>query len=205
VLCLPAPDWIATTLEVTGPTGLLANFRQAARGPGLIPWRLAPEEAAEGWAAHLLTAGGLEAAIGRQLAADLATAAAARRDGLMAGLAPAALCLHALVPVPPEVLALGPESGRALRWLWEHWGTTWPLRGVTTQPGVLPRRVRPGWAAVRFDFNAADWSPWQALERIRVRWPGLRFVLRPDHGPEADSAQPAAAAPPDRARRRGLA
>ena len=61
--------------------------------------------------------------------------------------------------------------------------------------GGAPRDVLTG-------VHAADWSPWQARERLRARWPGLRFTLRPDHGPETDSPSPT---PPDRGQRRGPA
>ena len=42
--------------------------------------------------------------------------------------------LHALLPVPAHILALGPDEPEALAWLWEHWGTTEALRHVAVEP-----------------------------------------------------------------------
>lgn len=98
------------------------------------------------------------------------------------------LDLHALVPVPGEVLLLGPEDVRARAWLWEHWGTTWPLRGASEVEPVAAerRRARRAEALVCYAFHSADWSPWRALVQVRARWPELRFHLRPDYDRAAD-------------------
>ena len=39
VLALPHPDWLYHRLEVAGDADLVTLFRQAATGPGVIPWR----------------------------------------------------------------------------------------------------------------------------------------------------------------------
>lgn len=113
--------------------------------------------------------------------------------------------LQALIPVPAPVLALGPDHGQARLWLREHWGTE-ALRRVETlppapgrstpgpgvpdpdapDPAVRGSRAEPGppvgagadeeW---RVRFFSADWSPWQALLRLRQDWPGLSLALQP--------------------------
>jgi hypothetical protein len=83
-----------------------------------------------------------------------------------------------LVPVPWEVLRLGPDAPAAMCWLWENWGTTWPLRKV--------ERLTPcgegGGGAWRAGFWSADWTPWPAIAACRARWPGLAFRLRVAYG-----------------------
>lgn len=185
-LCLPSPDWLRHRLTVGGPADELATFQQAAAGSGIIPWRVDFVAQEEGWfnlmaglpksrrsisidGAHIL-AGQLRDAMQAQHAAA--------EPGRQARICP--LDLHALVPVPPEILARGPEDPAALAWLWAHWGTTWPLRQVAE---VAERRRLPdGQDMICFAFSAADWSPWQALLRMRARWPALAFALQPEYG-----------------------
>ena len=217
VLGLPNPDWLRHTLEVSGPADDLVEFRAAAAGVGAIPWRVPVAELEEGWF-NLAVAvpdrhgsdGGVSVAGARVLAGQLAEAVRARADALAlldwAGEGRRSsypLDLHALVPVPAEVLALGPDDPKALLWLWEHWGTTWPLRGVVEERAPARERQGPpaGHNAVRFAFHSADWSPWRALERLRARWPALAFTLRPDYG-DAAADEPTVAAKPARKRRR---
>jgi hypothetical protein len=114
----------------------------------------------------------------RMLAAALRDAVARRHALAVARVGrSAAYCfdLHALVPVPGEVLRLGPDHPDARRWLWTQWGTTEALRHVTVRQGEA--RAEDG--AFRVSFWAADWTPWRALEKIRAGWPGLRIEVRP--------------------------
>ncbi|MFC7739057.1 hypothetical protein ACFQX4_25480, partial [Roseomonas sp. GCM10028921] len=86
--------------------------------------------------------------------------------------------LHRLLPVPPGILALGPEEGASKDWLRTHWGVTRPLRHVELLPSTLDgRRKRMG--QLRLGFWSADWSPWQAVARLRRAWPELSLELRP--------------------------
>jgi hypothetical protein len=88
--------------------------------------------------------------------------------------------LHALVPVPPEVLALGPDHPDAAAWMWARWGTTQALRRVVREPS---RRPPPdGEAPLHLRFWSADWTPSRALAAAQARWPALRFDVRPDYG-----------------------
>lgn len=202
-LCLPTPDWLAHRLLVTGPVAPLAAFRAVAAGPGIIPWALRASELEEGWFGQLMALPpdrrGISVEGAHILAGQLATAVQTVRAQAAAPghylLVP--LDLHALVPVPAAVLRLGPDTPEAEAWLWEHWGTTWPLRGVaeeeTYAAGV---RHLPAGQVACYRFHSADWSPWRALAFLRAQWPGLCFDLRPDYGTAELSA-------PARATRRG--
>jgi len=127
----------------------------------------------------------------RILAEQLRDALAARHavagEAISARACP--LDLHMLVPMPDDLLGLGPDDPRAIAWLWAQWGTTWPLRHVTVRPAgaAVRRRLTDGHGSVMFRFHAADWSPWPALLAMRARWPALRFDLQPDYGPEPGS------------------
>ena len=44
-------------------------------------------------------------------------------------------------------------------------------------------------AELRVGFWSADWSPWQAVLRLRKDWPALSFVLTPDYAPGGAEGQ----------------
>lgn len=173
-------------LTVSGPAKELGAFRQQAAGAGVIPWTLDLDRFEEDWF-HLLAsprAGqvrtlSLEGA--RMLAAELRDAVARRHALAISRVGTSTACpldLHALVPVPPEVLRRGPNDPGALRWLWEHWGTTEALRSVASRRGSGHQKAaRTPDDAV--SFWAADWTPWRALEQVRADWPALRIEVRP--------------------------
>ena len=86
-----------------------------------------------------------------------------------------ATALAALAYLRAEVQP--PTVRAALTWLVEkrgdgHWGTTQALRHVALRPGG-------DHSVFRVSFWAADWTPWRALDRVRVAWPGLRIDIRP--------------------------
>ena len=201
VPCLPSPDWLKHRLTVTGPTAELAAFQDAAAGPGVIPWCQSVADLAEGWFNFLVTGPVHERTISvagaHRLAGRLRDAVeakwAATFDEGRARISP--LDLHALVPVPLAVLERGPHDPASLAWLWENWGTTWPLRHVTARGG--PEAGRGGCGRLEFRFHAADWSPWMALRTIRVSWPALRFKLQPDYESPLAASEP----PPRRVNR----
>jgi len=176
-LCLPSPDWLKHLLAVSGPAADLAAFQATAAGPGIIPWRQAAADLAEGWFNRIVAV-----PVPRTISvAGAHTLADRLRDAVEAWAVAdthAALDLHALIPVPADLLARGPDDPTVIAWLWAHWGTTWPLRHVT-------RRSDPpagqGGERLVFRFHAADWSPWPALCAIRDHWPVLRFALQPEY------------------------
>jgi hypothetical protein len=132
----------------------------------------------------------LSVAGARVLAGQLREAVGRRHERAVARVGASQACpfdLHALIPVPDEILRLGPDDPVTLAWLWEHWGTTQPLRHVAEDiiAGREMRR-RPVLAAeqdaIHVTFWSADWTPWRALEAMAERWPGLRFDVRPTYG-----------------------
>ena len=206
VLCLPHPDWLHHTLTVTGPEAELAAFRQAACGAGVTPWVYDYDRMAEDWF-NLMVAPPpplrrtISAAGARILANQLRDAVWERHEAAVSQVGVSKACpfdLHALVPVPFEILRLGPDDPRALAWLWEHWGTTWSLRQVVPAPLAGIEAALPDMhAAFRCRFWAADWTPWPALDAVRRRWPALRIAVQPSYGleeTEAAGARPRRAA-----------
>jgi hypothetical protein len=188
ILCLPNPDWLPHILAITGAPAELEAFQRAATGPGVIPWQRDYSRLEEDWLHRLLAASPAERALSVYAAR---IAARELRDALEALEMRAAdrpernacpLDLNVLVPVPFKLLALEPDDPAVLGWLWAHWGTTWMLREieiVTSASGTDVRAVA-GHDVLRFRFFAADWTPWRALETIRVNWPALSFTLKSD-------------------------
>ena len=188
-------DWLHHRLAIIGAADQLAAFRRAAAGAGIIPWQIDLDRMEED-VFHLLVAPPpsqprtLSVAGARVLAGQLREAVGRRHERAVARVGVSQACpfdLHALVPVPDEMLRLGPDDPVALAWLWEHWGTTQPLRHVAEDvvAGQDARR-RSGLAAehdaIHVTFWSADWTPWRALAALAERWPGLRFDVRPTYG-----------------------
>ena len=159
----------------------MAAFRAAASGAGAIPWRLDAESLGEDWF-HLLvnpTHRALSLAGARVLAGQLREAVEHRHAVAVAHVGHSRACpfdLHALVPVPADILHFGPDHPDALAWLWQNWGTTKALRHVAPD-ATLTRALAPKLAAGEerslLSFWAADWTPWRAFGRIRADWPAL--------------------------------
>src|SRR5271165_4140123 len=73
------PDWLRTTLTVSGPATAVARFRRAANGTGGIPWHLDLDHE-EARLLAPMAAAGIEA---RLLARDLRAVIAARHDRVL--------------------------------------------------------------------------------------------------------------------------
>ncbi len=182
-----APPWLYHHLTVSGPAAEVADFAAAARGAGVIPWRVdvaqieeevfalavAQPAAQRGLTVegcHILARrfrGGVEARQARALA--------------LVGRSRACPCdLHALLPVPAHILALGPTDPTALSWLRDHWGTEDGLRQVVLRPRATAGRWLPaGYAVIGYGFFTSGDTPQAAVTRLAARWAGLRFALRP--------------------------
>lgn len=180
VLCLPNPEWLPHELTVTGPSEELAAFRLAAAGPGAIPWVTDYDRQEEDWVHAMLTPPPTERGISVEGARILARQLRERVEMQDQHVASAAfddarcpLDLNALVPVPDRMLRLGPDDPGVLAWLWEHWGTTWALRGVEQIPCEPEPRLPAGQGALGYRFWSADWTPWRALSAMRSRWPSI--------------------------------
>jgi hypothetical protein len=174
-------DWLYHHLTVTGPDEQVAAFRERAAGAGVIPWTLDLDRMEEDFFLRLAAPGSgprtLSLDGARLLAAELRDAVARRHALAVARVGRSIACpfdLHALVPVPTDVLRLGPEHPDALQWLWAHWGTIQALRHVFSPQGS--GTSRQGFAV---SFWAADWTPWRALATVRAAWLGLRIAVRP--------------------------
>jgi hypothetical protein len=186
VMRLAHTDWLHHRLTLCAAPDDLAAFRAAARGAGIIPWTLDLDRLEEDWFLRLVApatpqAARLSAVGARILAAQLREAVARRHAIAVSAVGVRQACpfdLHALVPVPDDILHHGPDDPRALAWLWEHWGTTTALRHVTD---VTPEKDRLGGGTMRVSFWSADWTPWRALVRLAEQWPAVRFDLRPDY------------------------
>ncbi len=188
---LPHTDWLHHRLVVTGPADALAGFQADASGAGTIPWQLDGDRMAEDLFHRLAAPPApqrrrLSLAGARELARQLRDAVELRHAAACARVGHSRACafdLHALVPVPPDILRLGPDEPDAPAWLWAHWGTTAPLRHVAVELAPLPRTPLPaGTATAIISFWSADWTPWRALAAVRARWPALQFDVRLTYG-----------------------
>ncbi len=190
----PVPDhtdWLLHRLAVDGPEAELATLREAVCGAGLIPWQLDFDVLEEDWLHRLLAPAGrtLSVAGARVLAGQLREAVERRHALAHARVGRSRACafdLHALQPVPPDMLRLGPDHPDAIAWLWRHWGTTAALRHVAEDQAAAERARLPladGHAAWCLTFWAADWTPWPAFAALRQAWPALRCVVRPIYDP----------------------
>jgi hypothetical protein len=178
-------DWLRNRLTVSGPAGEVARFRKAARGTGAIPWHLDLDHEE----ARLLAPMAGQGPGARALARELRDVIAARHDHVLARWAEPGTCpldLHRLVPVPDAILQLGADAPAARHWLWTQWGTTQSLRQVRVLEDKTDRRLRRS-ARVAYAFLSADWTPWQAVLRLRRDWPKLVLVAEPRYG-ETDGA-----------------
>lgn len=172
ILALPVPDWIATRLTVGGPVAEMTRFRAAARGSGVIPWLIDWDYEETRLLAPMVQQGSAARTLARLLR-EAGEARALRARSLIG----CPFDLHRLVPVPEYILQLGEDARIARRWLWENWGTTWPLRQVTLSE--RPDRRRRDSARIEIGFVSADWTPWRALQRIRADWPSLAIAIQP--------------------------
>ncbi|MBI0538530.1 hypothetical protein D9599_23505 [Roseomonas sp. KE2513] len=192
-------DWLRNKLVVSGPSEEVARFRAAAAGSGVIPWELdlagLEEEFLLPMAAPEDGTPAISLAGAKLLARRLRDAVALNHQRALSRMRTDRSCpldLHRLLPVPATILRLGPEEGESRAWLARHWGVTRPLRHVVELSSTLDRR-RKKMAELRVGFWSADWSPWQAVVRLRRNWPELLFVLTPDYVPGGTEGQGEAA------------
>jgi hypothetical protein len=188
-LALPHTDWLRHDLSVTGPAPDVMALRRAAAGAGVIPWGLPDLDPREEDQVHALVqppdgSAGLSLAAARVLARQLRTAVERHHQRVLAA-ARSQACpfdLHALVPVPPDILQRGPDDPASQAWLQTQWGTTRALRQVRLLAHQTDRRPRRS-ARLEIKFWAADWTPWPVFAALRDRYPALTFGVRPAYGP----------------------
>ena len=180
-----APNWLYHHLTVCGPGEQVDAFAAAGRGAGVIPWRLDGAEV-EGTVFHLaaaqpahrrtLTVEGCRI-LARQFREKVETHQA-RAAALVGHSFACPFDLHVLLPVPDEILLLGPTHPRALTWLAVHWGITDRLRQVVMRDkATTGRRLPEGHAVTSYGFFTDGETPQAAIDAIAPRWPALRFRL----------------------------
>jgi hypothetical protein len=185
---LPHTDWLRHELVITGAPSELAAFEVAAAGAGTIPWEypdldLEEEDRVQALVQPPDGSRGLDIESARVLARELREAIFGHQQKIVAAVAQTRACLldlHKLLPVPAEILQLGPDHSASLVWLQANWGTTLPLRHVqrlAEKPVTGKRKT----ARLRLEFWSADWTPWAAFAAIRKAWPALGFDIRPDY------------------------
>jgi hypothetical protein len=187
-LALPHPDWLRHALVITGAAEAIAEFRQAASGPGGIPWAYPDlDDAADDRVLALINppdgSQGLSPAAARILARELREAEFQHQNKVRAQ-AGSQLCpfdLQALIPIPPDLLELGPDNQKSLAWLRAHWGVLQALRQVAWVPAGC-KKLRGKQAQLALEFWSADWTPWPAIAAIRRRFSTLTFAVTPDYG-----------------------
>jgi hypothetical protein len=144
-------DCLYHHLTISGPAETVARFADAARGSGVIPWRLdgaAIEEdifvraVSQPAGRRSLTVAGWRI-LARQFR-DRFEAHQARAASLVGRSLACPFDLQVLLPVPPAILQLGPNDPTALAWLERHWGTTDRLRQVVLRPKPGPGRRSSG-------------------------------------------------------------
>jgi hypothetical protein len=187
-LSLPTPDWLRHDLYVSGPAAEVENFQTVAAGSGGIPWVYPDLALEEEDRMHALLhppdgSPGLSLHGARTLARLLRNVSEIHQARVVAAVGQSRACpfdLHALVPIPKNVLERGPDDPGSQAWLRQHWGSTRALRHVVLHTTKNDRRLRRS-AKLHYSFYAADWTPWAAFVAVRTRWPKLVFEVRPDY------------------------
>jgi hypothetical protein len=182
-----APVWLYHHLTIRGPAETVAAFAAAARGAGVIPWRLDGagieddvfiRAVSQPASRRHLTIDGC-----RILARQFRERAEARHAQAVALLGQSRACpfdLQVLLPVPAVILQLGPSHPAALAWLAAHWGITDRLRQVVARPKPSTgRRLPKGHAVIGYGFFTDGETPQAGIAQLAAQWPGVRFSLVP--------------------------
>jgi hypothetical protein len=182
-----APDWLYHRLTISGPADYVEQFAAAARGAGVVPWRLDGADiedtvfnlaVAQPTRGQKLTVEGC-----RILARQFRDRVEAHQARVVAQIGRSRACpfdLHTLLPVPADILQLGPTHPAALAWLAAHWGVTDRLRQVSVRANATTgRRLPRGHSVISYGFFTAGDAPDAAIALLAARWPALRFGLVP--------------------------
>jgi hypothetical protein len=182
-----ALPWLYHHLTISGPAADVDGFAAQARGAGIVAWRLDSGVIEE----DIFNLAASQPAAQRSLSVDGCRILARQfRDRVEARQARAAArvghsraCpfdLQTLLPIPGDILQLGPTHPTALAWLETHWGIADSPRQVVARPDARPgRRLPAGHIVLGYGFFTGGDTPNAAIATLRKRWPGLRFVLTP--------------------------
>jgi hypothetical protein len=182
-----APPWLYHHLTVSGPAEAVGTFAAAARGAGAIPWRFDGDRFEEDIFHRAATVPAAQRGLSidgcHRLARQFRSLVEARQARAAAQVGWGKNCpfdLHALLPVPDAILALGATHPDALAWLAAQWGLTDRLRQVALRPGATAgRRLPRGHGAIGYGFFTSGETPDRAIAALRARFPALRFALAP--------------------------
>ena len=187
-MALPNTDWLRHSLAVSGPAADVAALQAAAVGAGVIPWQFPDLDAIE--EDHRLAllrppdgSPGLRPEDAKVLASQLREAMEAHHARVLVAARRSRACpfdLHALLPVPSNLLRRGPADTASLAWLRSHWGVIQPLRQVQYLSEKADGRLRRS-ARLDYAFWSADWTPWAAFRALRQAWPRLIFDIQPQY------------------------
>lgn len=183
---LDGPDvvsagWHRAQLDVSGSAERIDAFREAARGPGAVPWAIDSDADRQNLLARLV-AQAAESPIPRH-ADDLLRAIAQSQDAhhacvLAACATPGGGCaldLQRLLPVPRALLALGADHADSLAWRDAHWGTREAVRHVELRETRDPKQYRR--RRLRYRFWMEDARPDRLAASLRQAWPGVGMDL----------------------------
>ncbi|HVE23537.1 MAG TPA: hypothetical protein VNC39_16335 [Acidocella sp.] len=179
-------DWFYHQLTITGPQAVLDSFAAAACGAGVVPWVLDYAVIEE----DIFNLAVAQPVDRRGLTVDGCHILARQfRERVEAHHAKAlAVCgrsraspfdLFVLLPVPVDLLQLGPRHPCARSWLATRWGPEDNLRQVTRQVTVkAPRRLPVGHGVLGYTFLSYASPAACAINTIATAWSGLNFDLR---------------------------
>ena len=179
--------WLYHCLTFTGPADRIAAFAEAARGSGIVPWRVDGARIEEDIfnlavsqpkATRSLTVEGCRI-LARQFR-ERVEARTARAAALVGQSRDCPFDLHTLLPVPADILLHERTDPKAQAWMLAHWGLSDAPRQVTLRPDAKPgRRLPAGHIVLGYGFFTSGETPHIAVARIAAAWPDLRFVLQP--------------------------
>jgi hypothetical protein len=182
-----APAWLYHHLTISGPAATVARFAAAARGSGVIPWRLDDAGLEEDVFALAVSQPAARRSLSiagcRILARQFRERVEVHQAKAVARVGQSRACpfdLQTLLPVPAAILQLGPSHPAARAWLTVHWGITDRLRQVVARPKPgTGRRLPKGHAAIGYGFFTDGETPQAAIAQLAAQWPALRFSLVP--------------------------
>jgi len=182
-----ASDWLYHHLTISGPAEAVESFAAAARGAGVTPWQLdfaaLEEDVFVGAVAPPASHRNLTVEGCRILARQFRERVEMRQARAAELVGKSVACpfdLHALLPVPPSILHLGPTHPDARAWLAAHWGITDRLRQVAVRDNASTgRRLKQGHAVIGYGFFTDGETPYAAIGQFEKRWQALQFRLQP--------------------------
>jgi hypothetical protein len=189
-----AADFLYCQLTITGPASGVKTFAAAALGSGVIPWQL-DFEALEEDIFNLAVAQppaqrGLRVEGCRLLARQFRERVEARQAKAAALIGSSLACpfdLQTLLPVPPEILLLGPVHSSSLAWMRQNWGVPEGLRQIAALTKPHPgKRLPAGHAVIGYGFFCSEQPPAAAIKTIAASRPTLNFRLRHQHPATGD-------------------